>query len=1193
MANTSLPVCSNQQPPQQPPPQAPSKSPVTEAVREFYKEVRQSSGVLSPADALDFELQQVFTEAYAGLVHANLRTPGKSGRLDQLLAEKLGWVRWLWQKEGATTAAGGVRQALMERSNRAADLIRTYTQFEALPTIRELDQVAREYLEPLVGTTKARELLYDHIVVGQALNLRNVSDSPLTANLIYQRYLAHYEKLKQLDPSLETTEALDAVVSKLQRTTDALAQLARESGVTIDTLQNGGYSALRLTPEFENYLRATNSQWLGGFGKLKEKFQQARTSNLPVVANLNELTSMLQGRLLKEPLPDKALLEYSEQELKVVEAAAEVARGKAEEVRSAVGLQAIEQAAALERKHASSQKKALATAKRLLETKNKGKLAKLREQLKSEPLTGAERKAVVEAEANKLKTATEQKLLSVESKWQERLDKRLDRHWQTSAKTTEAEVAKVYASQSKEVQQILNFERAKLTLADISTRPGELNRFLHSNFSGEQLQRMFDSGLLDSIPATADELSEFYKTVDVGVRGLSDAIMLDPVQALKSYSEELAKTAADHALFKTAFDEGTLAGWVVDEPPPGALADYIRVGESPQLQKYLGGSGLPQAASSLYIHKQVASALDSLLQINTRPSNLASASSAWQAFTRPFRRMLLMSSGLGYVTRVFTQGLLATYSATGSIAQLPFAMVDSLRLLDKGFRGLPSTKAAFKVGGKSYTSKELFQAMLGARAGHSLASLQEPSDLLESTFKLFDKSSRERARHFNHLYTQKYGEPLTGTLQSVVGAAGEVFNASYKALAFSNQFLDMTFRWAVVRELASSPQWANRSFEELMRHTDNYFSINADAGSVGNFVGQALSPFAQFAINAPGAALRHALQHPWRTGNIMTMYATASGSSALSESELPEWLKDNETYFFTMAKDPDTGKYFAVVPGSVDFMLDSYTWMASLARDVAGISSSTGEAAARASNPFHSLQKQAAALLEKTYFYDAALALMNVDPQTLKPYELGAEADTVLGVPTTKGVRSLLTNLVPLVRTLDQSLPASVVGQAPSTKLVADGNLRIVDNPGTPSWTGAVPSQGGARRSRSLPPQAAAFQALTGLSITDIDPQRNIIGSYKDLETRLREVRSNANALYSRLVQSGSQATPSERKRYQQLKDLELVLLRNKEAIDVRALATGQTPPVVFESMQGKFEDLVTKPLENDTLLRLLEETQP
>jgi hypothetical protein len=837
-----------------------------------------------------------------------------------------------------------------------------------------------------------------------------------------------------------------------------------------------------------------------------------------------------------------------------------------------------------------NQAKALTNAKRLIDAQNKGKLAKLRQELKSEPLTGAQRKAVVAAEAQKLEELKTQKLLDVESKWQERLDRRLQQHFSKTAKQTEKDVARVFESQSADVQKLLEFEKAKLILADLSTNPGELGKFLHESFSPEQMQRLFDSGLLDSLPATTDELLEFYKTVDVGVRGLSDAIVLDPVAAIKSYGEELAKAASDHALFRTAFDDGSAAGWVVESVPPEAVGDYIKVGASAELGRYLADSGLPAEAAELYIHKTAASALDALLQINTRPSHLASASSAFQTFLRPFRRMLILSNALGYVTRVFTQGLIATYSATGSISQLPLAFVDSLRLLDKGFAGLPSTKSYFKVGGKSYSSKELFQAMLGARGGHALASMQEPADLLEGTLRLFSKESSERARHFNHLYTQKFGEPLTGTLESAGQVVGDIFGASYRTLAFSNQFLDMTFRWAVVRELASSPKWANKSFEELMRHTDNYFSINADAGSFGNWAGNFFSPFAQFAINAPGSALRHALAHPWRTGNIMTLYAGATGASQLSESELPEWIKDQETYFFTMAKDPDTGKHFVVVPGSVDYMLDSYSWMGSIARDLAGVNSSVGETVASSTNPFHRLQKHALAVLEKSYLYDAATAVMNVDQRTLKPYELGTEADTVLGVPTTKAVRSLITSYVPLVRALEQSLPAHIVGQAPTSKLLPGGSLQVTDSPGTPGWLGQVPTTGGARRDKGLPAQASLFQALTGISVQDLDPARNVIGSYKDLDTQLREVRSNRRALYSRLVQSGKQAVPSERARYQQLKDLELILARNKMAIDQHAVATGQTPPVVFESTQGKFLDLLTEPLKDDVLLELLEE---
>jgi hypothetical protein len=1177
------PVCANTQLPQQPPPQAPSKSPTTEANRAYYKEIEQMAGVLSPSATNEMRLQALFSESYVGLLNARLQAPGKNGGLDQLLAEKLGWKRWLWQRENATTAAGGVRQALLERSNRAQDLIRTYTQFEALPAIRELQAASDELLVPLVGKAKAQELLHDHVVVGQLLNLRNVSDSELVANAVYQRYTKHYDTLAQLDPSLNVTEALDKVAARLMQTTDDLAQVARNAGVKIESLENGGYFPSLLTPEFENYLRSSNSSWLSGFGKLKEGFQKTRLSNLPAVVDLDKLTALLQNKLLNKPFPDKAWTDYSAKELELLEQSVAKAQEAAVTKRSELGLEAIEKAGVLESYFIKKRKQALTKAKVSLEAKAKTKL----EQYKKQPNTG---NSAVALEKQKLAAEVERKLQEVEVQWQERLDKRLEKHFSSSAERTEVEVAKVFESQSAEVQKALDFQKAKLTLADISTNPGGLSKFLHESFSPKELQTLFDNGLLAQLPATSDELLEFYRTVDVGVRGLADAIVLDPVQAMKGYTEELAKAAKDHSLFKTAFDEGAAAGWTVDVPPVGKENQYVRVGESSTLSRYLQDGELPAASADLYIHKQVASALDSLIQINTNAGALASVSNAFQMWLKPFRRMLLLGSGSSYITRVFAQNVIATYSATGSLAQLPLAMVDTLRLLNNGFAGLPNTRPSFVVGGKSYNAKELFQAMLSARGGHALAAMQEPADLLEGSLKLFSKESSERARHFNELYTKRFGEPLTGKLESALNVGGDLFNASYRTLAFANQFLDLTFRWAVVRELASDPLWRSKGFEELMRHTDEYFSINADAGSVGNFVGSFVSPFAQFALNAPGSALRHALRHPWRTGNIITLYTSAQGSSQLSESELPEWLKENESYYAVIAKDPATGKHFVVMPQSVDYLLDSYTWFSRLGRDLAGINSTVGEAVESGSNPYYRLQKHTADLLKKTYWWDIVTGISNVNPDTLEKYELGAEADTLLGVPTTKGVRALLTSFVPLLKTLESSLPASVVGQAPTSKLVANDTLRVVDNPGVPSLFGAVPSSGGAKRDKGLPSQAAAFQTLTGLTITDIDPARNIIGSYKDLDTRLRELKGNRSALYTRLAQSGRAPTAQESARYQQLKDLELVLLYNKAAIDQHAIEIGKTPPYVFQRMQGKLDQLLSKPLKNDTMQEFLRE---
>lgn len=223
------PICSNTSLPAQPPPQAPSKSPGTEQVRTYYHDIERMAGVLGASGRSEFDLQQLFTESYVGLLQSNVKAPGKLNKLENLLSNKLGWVRWAWQNEGVATASGAIRQALRERSSRAGDLIRTYAQFEALPIIRELQGKATELLEPLVGSKRAQELLYDHVLVGQLLNLRNVSDSEVVANVVYQRYLKHYNTLAEIDPSLNVTDALDEISSRLIKTTDDLAQLARNS----------------------------------------------------------------------------------------------------------------------------------------------------------------------------------------------------------------------------------------------------------------------------------------------------------------------------------------------------------------------------------------------------------------------------------------------------------------------------------------------------------------------------------------------------------------------------------------------------------------------------------------------------------------------------------------------------------------------------------------------------------------------------------------------------------------------------------------------------------------------------------------------------------------------------------------------------------------------------------------------------
>lgn len=1173
--------CAGSQPPQQPPLQAPSGSKVTEQVRQFYREIQELGGVLSDDQALELQLQGTFNEAYAGLLSVDLRKPGRYNKLEGLLASQLGWVRMLWQGLNSGTGAGLVREALLERSHKASGLIGALVRHEALPIIRELQGTAFRLLDPLVGREEAMKLLYDHVVVGQLTLLRNVSDAEPVVELAFKRYTAHYQKLDDLDPSGEAKEALDLLSLKLIETTDAAAKLARDAGVKLNNVRNGGYFPNTLQPEFENFLRAQKTTWLEGFRSLKDGFQKARISNLPVVLNTDELTALLQDKLLRRAEGSPPLSAYATEELRVLEAAAEEARLAADEIRAEYGTNATEAAANLERSLGHAEKLDVSKKRRLLEAKLVGERKKLRVELQTQGYSKAEAKSVFAAQKAADDQTVARQVAEWQATWAERKNAKLDALFRREAAAGEKAVQQFLNSQGKDVRKVLDFEQAKLQLANIASSPGELSRFLHDSFTPRQLQNLFDAGVLDSLPATSDELLEFYRNVDTGVRGLSDALVLDPVAALKSYGESLERAAADASLFKTAFNEGSLAGWVRDDAAP----DFIQVGASPLLRKYLEGGDLIEGVGELYIHKNAAEQLDALLALNTNPSNVASAANAWQVVSGVFRRSLIMAGGLGYMKRVFMQNLIANYAATGSVAQLPLALVDTFRAMQGGLGKLQNSKQVFSVAGKNYSARELFSAMVGARGGHGLLSLQDPNEFYQGTVNLFSKDSRQRAQHFNALYRERYGEPLVGGLQNAFTTGGNLFNTAYRGVAFVNQFLDLAFRWSVVRELASTSEFAGKSFDELMKRTDEYFSINANTGTFGQQAGSVLMPFAQFAINAPGAALRHALQHPWRTGNVMTMYAGAQGSDSISESELPEWLKESDAYFFTMWKDPDTGKRHVVMPGGVDFMLDSYNWMLNIGKDLAGVSSSPTDLVDRTLNPYHAIQKQAASLAQKSYLYDFAAAVFNLNPNTLKPYSPGDQEDVLLGVPTTKAVKALVTNYLPLVRNLEQMLPASVVGSPATTSNVS--GLQLLDSPGTPGWLGAVPSSGGSKS--GIKGVGGLVRAISGLSVQEIDPARNVIRTYKDLEGTRRQLNSSRKALFAQMQQNRG-GTPQQQAKFQQLKQLEIILLRNKMAIDSHAVATGKTPPLVFDSFQGKFDKLLAEPLKDDALQTLVQE---
>lgn len=1047
------PVCSLNTPvatEQRVPPTGSKKAQSTE---EYFAQVAKEGGVLNTAQQLEIGLQKDFVTGVSNMASA-VPVLGNYNRVESALATLLGWKRWLWQSVSQGTDAGLVREALFERSMQASEMVRMLAIQKSLPDIQKLYTTLVNSATN-VPATRLQELLHDQIIVGNAGKLLNVVDSPLVMERLHQRYMKHQANLDDIGLSPAVKQQLEDLSIKISNTFDETRYAAGQAGFAIDSIENGGYFPIRVTEEFSKLLDKSGEQWLSGFKPLKEIMQRQRRTNMPVVVDLDHMTTLLQSKLLNRELGGESLAAMGEQELKIVGEQAAKAQDTIAEIRVNQRAAQTKATEAATKSLAYKQKLALSRAKDLLETRNRVVLQKEAGELKLQSYKPAERKAVLAAKKAELATRTDAALADITTKWEDRISRKSQQLDSAFAKETDELVERSLRSQSKEVQNVLEFEKAKLRLLEINANPGELSAFLSSNFSEGQLKRLFEGGFLAQMPAMSDELLEFYRGLDLGVRGLSDAIIMNPVEALRGYADELAKAAGEQMMFKTAFDMGAQAGWVKAAITPEDAANYIKVGNNPMLAKYLPGSGLAAEVSDLWIHRTAAGQLDALMKINTSPAELNSAAQSYQMFTSFMRKGLIVQGLDGYVKRVFVQNVISLYASTGSLAQLPFAMVDVFRAMVRKEWSVGSESAkVFKIGNASYSVPELMREVAMRRGGYAADSMNDPRNFVEQAFTTFSKEAQERAKHFNAVYTQKYGEPLVGKVGQVKQGAGDAFNKAYGVMAFFNAALDNAARWAAVRELASSGKYDN--LDTLLRELDTYFSINADGGSIGKALGSSYMPFAQFAINAPGAALRHAINHPWRTANVMQLYSQASQSNSLTEAELPPWMRESKDYFFSAYRDPETGKHGVVMPQNVDFMLDSYTWMTSLARDLAGSPQSVTDYISQESNPAAKVQKAFADIISKNYLANAGLALMGIDPKSLKPFDNSAPADTLLGVSTPIGIRTMITNLVPMIRKLDQSLPSQLVGRAP-TKTDLIGGVKTFADPGVPSIFGNTP----------------------------------------------------------------------------------------------------------------------------------------
>jgi hypothetical protein len=730
---------------------------------------------------------------------------------------------------------------------------------------------------------------------------------------------------------------------------------------------------------------------------------------------------------------------------------------------------------------------------------------------------------------------------------------------------------------------------SELDLAMKLTQPGGISAELRAKFSPEDLERLYNNGTLTQIPALSDELVTFFaEELDMPIDGLADAIITDPVQAIKRYNDELRKATENSSMVQAALDEGIKYGWVLDESQVRVLRnkrDYVKVGSDKLFQEMFRSEKLRENIANLYIHRTVNDQLKALTEANTSLLTLGYIGSGLQTFLKFAgftKRSMIFAAGLPYVGRVFGQNAISLNAATGSRGMMQYAngLAEVGRVAVKGSEILDS-KFFAEIGGQDFSLRDLFDTTFLRRQTTNISGAGETLDATDAKQKLMDIFNPEsRNRFFRHMevYHQRYGSPMSGKILDRAGMLAEIANNTgklgYEQLAKANQFLDFAARWTAVRTLALDPSLAGRkkwaNVDELLRYTDEYFNVNEDVGSVGKAISQYLVPFASFGLVSPGVTLRHALRHPWRYARMMSLYAQANASNDLTDAELAQWQKDSYPLF--LGKDPDTGKRWSINPGSIDSFLDSTTWVKEnfemVARAFDDPKGSTAEIINRKVNPSADIEKAVADIFKKSYLTEGLGALVfGVDPQTKEKFNSVPDRDTLLGIGMSRQLRAVLTETFPALRSLDQALPAFIVGES----TVQDPVTLQVTREGKPGIFGNIPTSGGKAKDKGLDKAGVVGWILNtgGLTLTQIDPKANLIRNYSDFGYRASELKNARNRLEvkinSRPEGEEKQKLREERTRLLQIEGL---LEYNQLLVNRLAIEKGYPLPKALEMVR-------------------------
>jgi len=686
-----------------------------------------------------------------------------------------------------------------------------------------------------------------------------------------------------------------------------------------------------------------------------------------------------------------------------------------------------------------------------------------------------------------------------------------------------------------------------LDLAFHMSQPGLISDLLSSKFSPAQLDKLYENGTLAQVPALTDDLTDFFSNkLGLPIDGLGEAIQLDPVKAISDYNAALARGIENSSFVKTALDTGVKEGWLLGEDQWRALStkdkqNFTQLGSNSLLQQIFTSTNVRETIAEAYIHRTVADQITSVWNMNRDLTKLGLIAQGFRnivGVTNVMKRGFLMASGgLPFLTRTFLRDMVGLHAATGGTGILGFAnaITDVARVIaSKSLDSLDNT-ARWTIGGTKVSLRNAYEYTFLTRSTNVDAGVGDK--IGEGQWQKFldklDPDTFKRFLKWQQYYHEQFGSPVTGKVGVGLSYAKEMlsdaFSGAYEQLAAANQFIEFSHRWAAVKTILDNPKVAGKaswsSMEEAIKYTDEYFGLHTAPGTLGRQVGQYGIPFATFAIQAPGSALRAALRNPIRYGRIMMLYAQAqsqSDTSHFTDGELSSWQKNSYNIF--LGRTPD-GSVFSINPGNVDFYLENTQWMkenfGAIMRTAGVDAGSTNDIIDSKIDRAADFSKALQSLGSKFYFTKLIQDVFtDTNPTTGEKLSNVPKQDTILGVPLPSKLRIALTELLPILGGLDNKLlPQALVGSAP----VSDAEGKVV-KPGVPSVFGAIPGAlGGHLRKNevdpSINPGTWVVSNWLGLHATLFNPQSNLFRNYNDLRERDSEIKSAVENINRVLMQ--------------------------------------------------------------------------